>query len=129
MKCSLLKSDTWKGASLNFLLVFAKALWIPLTAKKSPVALRCLEPSSQQIDYVQPCVVPSLVLGGDHLSTETALLGMQKENLLVLFQILMAGVYLCGNAYSSSIPKLFIQGQRSSFWLVLQSLLCANPFS
>lgn len=73
--------------------------------------------------------MPSLGLGGDHLSTKTALLGMQKENLLVLFQIFMADAYLCGNVYSSSIPKLFIQGQRSSFLLVLQSLLCASPFS
>lgn len=94
VKCSLRKSDTCKGASLNFLLVFAKAFWIPLTAKKSPIALRCLEPSSQQIDPLNPTLCLVFFLEIDHLSTKKALLGMQKENLLVLFQLFKADVYL-----------------------------------
>lgn len=70
VKCSLHKSDDGKGASPSFLLVFARALWIPLTAKKNIVTLRYLEPSSQQIGPLNHVLCLIFVLETDHCSAK-----------------------------------------------------------
>lgn len=69
-KCMLHKSDTIKGAFPNFLLVFAKALWIPLTAKRNIITLKFLEPSSQQIVSLNHVLCLVFVLETDHHSTK-----------------------------------------------------------
>lgn len=67
---SLSKSYTIEGASPSFLLVFAKALWMPLTAKKNRVTLQCLEPYSQQIDSLNHVLCLVFVLETDYHSTK-----------------------------------------------------------
>jgi len=69
-KYLLPKSCTIKGVSPSFLLVFAKALWIPLTAKKSVITLKCLEPSSQQIDSLNHVLCLVFILETGHRSTK-----------------------------------------------------------
>ena len=78
-KCSLHKSDAIKGASPNFLLVFAKALWIPLSAKNI-ATLRCLAPSSQQIDPLNHVLCLVFVLETDHHGTKKHCVGYAERN-------------------------------------------------